>query len=86
MVIAPDKAGTRTNVLLVSAQRPFEFRYGVQSFARHLLLSAERGWTRTSARGPELAFDLDTPDDMAAWQGRTECSADPNRSDDIVST
>lgn len=86
MVIAPDKAGTGTNALLMSAQRPFEFRYGEQSFARHLLLSAERGWTAAICARPELAFDLDTPEDLAAWQERIECSADPNRSDDIVST
>ena len=84
MVIAPDKNGTGTNVLLVSAQSPFEFRYGEQSFARHLLLSAERGEIAAVCAQPELEFDLDTPEDLAAWNGRIECSADSNRSDDIV--
>ena len=84
MVIAPDKNGTGTNVLLVSAQSPFEFRFGEQSFARHLLLSAERGEIAAVCARPELEFDLDTPEDLAAWNGRIECSADSNRSDDIV--
>jgi 2-phospho-L-lactate guanylyltransferase len=70
MVIAPDKAGTGTNALLVSAQKPFEFRYGEQSYTRHLLLSAERGWIAAICARPQLAFDLDTPEDLAAWSGR----------------
>jgi 2-phospho-L-lactate/phosphoenolpyruvate guanylyltransferase len=68
MVIAPDKAGTGTNALLVSAQRPFEFHYGERSFERHLLVCGERGWTAVICRRPELAFDLDTPQDLAAWE------------------
>jgi 2-phospho-L-lactate guanylyltransferase len=77
MVIAPDKAGTGTNALLVSAQRPFEFRYGEQSFARHLLLSAERGWTAAVCARPEIAFDLDTPEDLAAWSERAGVMTEP---------
>jgi 2-phospho-L-lactate guanylyltransferase len=75
MVIAPDKAGTGTNALLVSAQKPFEFRYGEQSCARHLLLSAERGWTPAICAVPELELDLDTPEDLAAWPERVELLA-----------
>ena len=71
MVIAPDKTGTGTNALLVRAQRPFEFRYGEQSFAQHLLLAAERGWTAAICARAELEFDLDTPEDLAAWSERT---------------
>jgi 2-phospho-L-lactate guanylyltransferase len=72
MVIAPDRLGTGTNALLVSVQRPFEFRFGERSFERHLLLAAERGWRTSLCQRPELEFDLDTPEDLAAWHGRAE--------------
>ena len=74
MVIAPDRAGTGTNALLVNAQRPFEFRFGERSFARHLSLAAERGWTAAILSLPELAFDLDTPEDLAGWPGAAEAA------------
>jgi 2-phospho-L-lactate guanylyltransferase len=67
MVIAPDRRGTGTNALLVS--HCCEFRFGERSYARHLLLAAERGWTAVVVSRPELAFDLDTPADFAAWPG-----------------
>jgi 2-phospho-L-lactate guanylyltransferase len=70
MVIAPDRSGTGTNALLVSAQGPFEFRFGERSFERHLLLAEERGWRVSRCPRPELEFDLDTPNDFAAWAGR----------------
>lgn len=69
MVIAPDSRGTGTNALLVSVEPPLEFRFGELSFARHLLLAAERGWRVSVCPRPELEFDLDTPDDLAAWRG-----------------
>ena len=72
MVIAPDRAGTGTNALLVGAQQPFEFRFGEGSYARHLSLAAERGWSAAICSRPELAFDLDTPEDFAAWTERTK--------------
>ena len=76
VVIAPDRAGTGTNALVVSAERPFEFRFGESSFARHLSLAAERGWTAAICSRPELAFDLDTPEDLAVWD---EARAGENR-------
>ena len=72
MVIAPDRARTGTNALLVSVERPFEFRFGEGSFARHLLLAAERGWKATIVSRPALEFDLDTPEDLATWRSRTK--------------
>lgn len=83
MVIAPDRAGTGTNALLVNAQGPFEFRFGERSYTRHLELAAERGWTAAICSRPELAFDLDTPADLAHWLGTAE-AADACCSGDIV--
>jgi len=70
MVIAPDSGGTGTNALLVSVQQPFEFRFGERSCARHIALAAERRWEVSLCRHPELEFDLDTPENLAAWHGR----------------
>ena len=77
MVIAPDRTGTGTNALLVNAQGPFEFRYGERSYTRHLQLAAEYGWTAAICSRPELAFDLDTPEDLACWLGAEEMPAVP---------
>jgi 2-phospho-L-lactate guanylyltransferase len=68
MVIAPDRSGAGTNAILVSAQPPFEFRFGERSCARHLALAAERGWQASLCRRAELEFDLDTPEDLVAWE------------------
>jgi 2-phospho-L-lactate guanylyltransferase len=68
MVIAPDRRGTGTNALLVRVEGPFEFRFGEGSYAGHLELAAERGWKTFVCSRPELAFDLDTPEDFALWQ------------------
>jgi 2-phospho-L-lactate guanylyltransferase len=72
MVIAADRAGTGTNVLLVAADEPFEFRFGEASLTRHLALAAERGWQAVLCRRAELEFDLDTPEDLARWTGAGE--------------
>jgi FO synthase/2-phospho-L-lactate guanylyltransferase len=65
MAIASDRKGTGTNALLLSADDPFEVRFGEESFARHVVLAAERGWRSVLCRRPELEFDLDTPEDLA---------------------
>lgn len=65
--IAPDRAGTGTNGL---AQRPADalaFRFGAGSFAAHSAEAEERGVPMAVVRRPGLAFDLDTPDDLARW-------------------
>ncbi|HET6379417.1 MAG TPA: 2-phospho-L-lactate guanylyltransferase [candidate division Zixibacteria bacterium] len=67
VAVAPDRAGTGTNGL---AERPLDsipFRFGRGSFARHLAEAESRGLALTVVRRPGLAFDLDTPDDLAEW-------------------
>jgi 2-phospho-L-lactate guanylyltransferase len=70
MALAPDIAGTGTNALLVDACPDVEFRFGERSYARHCEWAAARGWTVSVCARPELGFDLDTPQDLAAWLGR----------------
>ncbi|HKA45790.1 MAG TPA: 2-phospho-L-lactate guanylyltransferase [Burkholderiales bacterium] len=71
VVIAPDKIRTGTNALLVGARCRFEFRYGEGSYSRHLQEAAEHGYPVSICLRPELEFDLDTPEDFAAWQQGT---------------
>ena len=67
--IAPDRAGTGTNALVVPAVPGLRFEYGPGSFARHLRMARERGWALAACRLPELSFDLDAPEDL-----RTICA------------
>ncbi|MCC7483988.1 MAG: 2-phospho-L-lactate guanylyltransferase [Burkholderiales bacterium] len=69
MAIAPDSRREGTNALVLPLEAPYEFRYGEQSFARHLALAAGRGWSAAVVERAELAFDLDTPEDLAGWPG-----------------
>ncbi len=67
VAIAPDRAGTGTNGL---AQRPagaVPFRFGAGSCAAHLAAAAAAGLPATLVHRPGLAFDLDTPEDLARW-------------------
>jgi len=68
MVIAPDRSGSGTNALLIDAQDGFPFRFGEHSFAKHCAWAAAQGWSVSVCRLPALAFDLDTPEDLAEWQ------------------
>lgn len=72
MVLAPDAAGIGTNALLLRAHADFEFRFGEHSLARHLEMAGRREWTAAICSRPELAFDLDTPEDLAVWSKRNE--------------
>ena len=70
MALAPDKVGTGTNALLVDACPDVEFSFGEGSYARHCEWATARGWPVSVIARPELGFDLDTPDDLAAWSTR----------------
>ena len=70
MVLAPDMAGTGTNALLVDACPDVEYGFGERSYSRHCELAQARGWTFSVCARPELGFDLDTPQDLAAWSSR----------------
>lgn len=71
IVIAPDRAGTGTNVMALgrAAFRDFPFAYGPDSFDRHLAAAAEGGWRAGVVRDRALALDIDTPSDLASWRG-----------------
>jgi 2-phospho-L-lactate guanylyltransferase len=77
-VLAPDRAGTGTNGLLLRPPDGLPFAFGAESFTRHLELARERGIAAAIYRAPGMAFDLDRPEDLHELRGRslwlpTEC-------------
>ena len=62
--VAPDRAGTGTNALLLRPPLAIPPAFGPDSFARHGALARERGALPTTGALPALAFDLDTPRDL----------------------
>jgi 2-phospho-L-lactate guanylyltransferase len=71
MVLAPDRSGTGTNALLVDAGCDVEFQFGEASFQRHQAWAGEHMLTVAVCSRQELAFDLDTPEDLAQWNAAT---------------
>lgn len=70
IVIAPDEAGTGTNLLLLRAQalKAFRFAYGPGSFAAHAAWAQTGGLRLEAVPDRRLAFDVDGPAQYSAWQ------------------
>jgi 2-phospho-L-lactate guanylyltransferase len=66
VAIAPDKAGTGTNALLIDAKAEFKLSFGPGSFQAHTRDIAARGWSCGEVRRPGLSLDIDEPDDLTA--------------------
>ncbi|MDQ3507197.1 MAG: 2-phospho-L-lactate guanylyltransferase [Actinomycetota bacterium] len=69
VAIAPDGAGTGTNALLLSPPDAIPFLFGPGSFERHAAAARERGLPTEVFGIPRLAFDLDTAEDFARFDG-----------------
>jgi 2-phospho-L-lactate guanylyltransferase len=70
VAIAPDAARRGTNGLALAPPDVIGFQFGRGSFAAHQA-AAERSGARLSVvERPGLAFDVDTPQDLAAWLAR----------------
>ena len=67
VAIAPDRLGTGTNGLALRPPGVIGFRFGAGSFAAHLAEALAAGVVPAVVRRPGLAFDLDTPEDLARW-------------------
>lgn len=62
--ISPDKARTGTNALLLRPPAALPFAFGPGSFETHYRLARERGLEVNVCDLPNLAFDLDTAEDL----------------------
>ena len=67
VAIAPDRAGTGTNGLVLRPPGVIRFRFGTGSFAAHLEEVSAAGVPLVAVNRAGLSFDLDTPDDLARW-------------------
>ncbi len=67
VAIAPDRLGTGTNGLALSPPGIIGFRFGIGSFAAHHAEALAAGVEPFILDRPGLAFDLDTPEDLARW-------------------
>lgn len=67
VTIAPDRAGTGTNGLVLRPPGVIRFRFGSGSFAAHVEEVARAGVPLVAVNRAGLAFDLDTPEDLVRW-------------------
>lgn len=66
-VFAPDRHGAGTNALLLRPPDALPFAFGAGSLARHRAAAAARGLLIRHYDAAGTALDLDTPDDLAAF-------------------
>ncbi len=64
VVLAPSREGTGTSALLVRPPLVIPYRFGANSRERHLRAAAHRGLSATLYESRDLAFDIDTIDDV----------------------
>lgn len=67
VAIAPDRAGLGTNGLALRPPGVIGFAFGVGSLAAHRAAAHAAGVVPAIVDSPGLAFDLDTPADLARW-------------------
>jgi 2-phospho-L-lactate guanylyltransferase len=67
VAIAPDRAGTGTNGLGLRPPDIIGFRFGAGSLAAHREEALAAGVEPALVQRDGLAFDLDTPQDLARW-------------------
>lgn len=67
VAIATDRGGTGTNGLALRPPGVINFRFGAGSFAAHAAEVERAGVTCVAVNRGGLAFDLDTPADLARW-------------------
>jgi 2-phospho-L-lactate/phosphoenolpyruvate guanylyltransferase len=67
VAVGPDRAGNGTNGLALRPPDAIAFRFGVGSLAAHRAEAEAAGVPLVEVHRPGLAFDLDTPADLARW-------------------
>jgi 2-phospho-L-lactate/phosphoenolpyruvate guanylyltransferase len=64
VVVAPDRHRQGTNALLITPPTLIPFRFGVNSFRRHLDAARAAGVHPVVVDTPDLAADVDLPEDL----------------------
>ena len=70
MTIVPARDARGTNCVVCSPPDAIGFRFGEDSFRRHLQAAAARGVPARAMRLPGLGLDVDTPNDLVALLDR----------------
>ena len=68
VVLAPDRHGQGTNMLLVRPPGVIPYSFGEDSFARHQAFAHEAGSTVLVYHSERVSLDLDTPADLAGYR------------------
>jgi 2-phospho-L-lactate guanylyltransferase len=74
LALVPCHRDDGTPVLSVPTEAPFEFAYGPGSFRRHVGIARRLGLGVRVVRDPNLAFDVDVPEDLLALDTTLEGS------------
>lgn len=69
VVLAPDRHGTGTNVMLLHPPTLMPFSFGVASLEKHRASAQEAGAHLEIYYAPGTSIDVDTPDDIAVIGG-----------------
>jgi 2-phospho-L-lactate guanylyltransferase len=73
IIIAADEEGTGTNLLLLRSDAwDFPFRFGPNSYSRHVSQAQAAGLRVATLTDWRLARDIDNPDQYAAWTTSAE--------------
>jgi len=72
IAIAPDRGNRGTNGLCFDSSLDFSFEFGADSYARHKHNAQRLQREHVAANSPGLAFDIDTPDDLAEMYERAD--------------
>ena len=68
VAIAPDRRDEGTNALYVAPPGLLKYAFGAHSFAKHLELAQAAGATVRICRLPDVALDVDGPEDWELYQ------------------
>jgi 2-phospho-L-lactate guanylyltransferase len=71
ITICPDENEEGTNALVLSPPTGFTFRYGSESFQRHIDEAERIGMNQRIIHAPGIKFDLDTEEDWQTYVAMT---------------
>lgn len=79
VTLVPDRLGDGTNVLCVPTGIDFTFAYGPGSFEAHCTIADRIGVPLRIVEDPELALDVDHPDDLDRLTDKGDARAEGTR-------
>jgi 2-phospho-L-lactate guanylyltransferase len=78
-LIVPDRRGSGTNLLALSPARADLFRFGAFSPQKHAEAAALAGYEVRVHQSPDLALDLDLPEDYFDWRRGLDAPTSPRQ-------